>query len=431
MNILILGNGGREHAIAEAVAKSPHCDKLFAAPGNGGIDALADESLPGLNISSAEDVAKFAKDHNVDLVVIGPEAPLVDGVADGLRDAGITVFGPDSQGAQLEGSKTFCKDFISKYDIPTAKYQVFTDYDSASAYVHEQGIPLVIKADGLAGGKGVVVAETLEQADEALHSCFEGAFGGAGERVVIEELLHGPECSLLAFVSNGKAICMPTAQDHKRAYVHDEGPNTGGMGAYSPVPIVTDEELATMKEIMERIAAATATEFDHDYRGVLYGAFMLTSEGPKVLEFNVRFGDPETQVILPRLESDLVDAMLAVAEGRPDDIDLKWSDKWAVCVVLVSDGYPGPYSKGMVIAGIDDAEKMDGITVYQAGTALDGDNLVTDGGRVVDIVALADTFDDARQLVYQAVDRVEFKGKHFRGDIGKKAAAGRTAWEIH
>ena len=262
-----------------------------------------------------------------------------------------------------------------------------------------------------------------------MRSCFDGAFGQAGSTVVIEECLTGPECSLLAFVSGGKAHCMATAQDHKRAFDGDRGPNTGGMGVYSPVPIVTADELAAMHEIMEQSAAATATDFDCDYRGVLYGGFMLTPEGPKVLEFNARFGDPETQVVLPRLEADLVDIVLAVAEGRPDDIELRWSEQWAVCVVLASEGYPGAYEKGKVILGIEEAEELEGVTVFHAGTARNADGeLVTAGGRVLNVVALGDSFDDAREKAYEACNLINFEGKQYRTDIGKKAAAGREAW---
>ena len=294
MNILVLGGGGREHAIAWALAKSPRCDRLFVAPGNGGTASIA-ENVADLAADNAEEVLAFARDHAIDLVVIGPEAPLVAGVADVLRAAGFAVFGPDAQGAQLEGSKTYSKEFMDANGIPTARYQSFTELEPALAYVNELGAPIVVKADGLAAGKGVIVADDVEDALDAVRSCFDGAFGEAGSRVVVEEFLTGPECSLLAFVSGGKAHLMATAQDHKRAYDGDRGPNTGGMGVYSPVPIVEPEEYADMRRIMEESAAATArAPFEQDYRGVLYGGFMLTPQGPKVLEFNARFGDPET-----------------------------------------------------------------------------------------------------------------------------------------
>lgn len=430
MNILVLGGGGREHAISWALAKSPRCTELYVAPGNGGTANIA-RNVKDLNAEDAQAVLAFAQAHNIELVVIGPEAPLVAGVADVLREAGIPVFGPDAQGAQLEGSKTYSKRFMDANGIPTARYQSFTDAASARAYCEELGAPLVVKADGLAAGKGVVVAETLDMALDAVEACFDGSFGDAGQTVVVEEMLTGPECSLLAFVSNGKAFCMAPAQDHKRAYDGDLGPNTGGMGVYSPVPIVTEEEMATMISIMEQSAAATAKDpFENDYRGCLYGGFMLTPEGPKVLEFNARFGDPETQVVLPRLEGDLVNVMLAVAEGRPEDIVLSWSDKWAVSVVLASEGYPGSYEKGKVILGLEEAQDLDGVIVFHAGTALNPDGeLITAGGRVLNVVALGDTFEEARNRAYEACELIKFKGVQYRSDIGRRALQGRSAWE--
>lgn len=430
MNILVLGGGGREHAISWALAKSPRCTELYVAPGNGGTANIA-RNVKDLNAEDAQAVLAFAQAHNIELVVIGPEAPLVAGVADVLREAGIPVFGPDAQGAQLEGSKTYSKRFMDANGIPTARYQSLTDAASARAYCEELGAPLVVKADGLAAGKGVVVAETLDMALDAVEACFDGSFGDAGQTVVVEEMLTGPECSLLAFVSNGKAFCMAPAQDHKRAYDGDLGPNTGGMGVYSPVPIVTEEEMATMISIMEQSAAATAKDpFENDYRGCLYGGFMLTPEGPKVLEFNARFGDPETQVVLPRLEGDLVNIMLAVAEGRPEDIVLSWSDKWAVSVVLASEGYPGSYEKGKVILGLEEAQDLDGVIVFHAGTALNPDGeLITAGGRVLNVVALGDTFEEARNRAYEACELIKFEGVQYRSDIGRRALQGRSAWE--
>lgn len=429
MNIMVLGGGGREHAIAWAVAKSSRTDTLYVAPGNGGTDKIAC-NVSDLDINDARAVVAFAQQHAVDLVVIGPEAPLVAGVADILRAADIAVFGPNAQGAQLEGSKTYSKKFMEANGIPTARYGSFNDAESALAYVRTLGAPCVVKADGLAAGKGVVVAEDIETAEEAVRSCFDGVFGQAGLTVVVEECLKGPECSLLAFVSAGRACCMATAQDHKRAFEGDRGPNTGGMGVYSPVPIVEPDELAEMCRIMKVAAQATArAPFEHDYRGVLYGGFMLTDNGPKVLEFNARFGDPETQVILPRLHTDLVDIMMAVAQGRLNDIDLSWSEQWAVCVVLASAGYPESYECGKVILGIDEAEAIEGVTVFHAGTAKNSeDELITAGGRVLNVVALGDTFEDARKKAYEACECINFEGKQMRADIGKKAAEGRLAW---
>ena len=431
MNILVLGSGGREHAMTWALAKSSQVEGLYVAPGNGGTARIA-QNVTGFDINDAKSILAFCQkpEYAIDLVVIGPEAPLVAGVADDLRAAGILVFGPDSYGAQLEGSKTFSKEFMDANNIPTARYGSFDNEADALAYVNELGAPIVVKADGLAAGKGVIVAEELEDALEAVHDCFSGAFGAAGAKVVIEECLVGPECSLLAFVSNGKAFCMTTAQDHKRAYDGDRGPNTGGMGVYSPVPILNEGELPEMQRIMQVAAQATARDpFPVDYRGVLYGGFMLTEECPKVLEFNARFGDPETQVILPRLENDFAQVVRAIAEGSTDDLKLSWRDEWAVCVVLASEGYPGAYEKGKVILGIDEAEDIEDVTVFHAGTALNADGeLITAGGRVLNVVALGKTFEEARDKAYEAVDLINFEGKQYRQDIGKRALIGRSAW---
>ena len=420
MNVLVLGSGGREHALAWAIAKSPRLDSLFVAPGNGGTATIA-KNVP-LDMNDADAVIGFARSENIDLVVVGPEAPLVAGVADAIRAAGIAVFGPGAQGARLEGSKSFSKEFMLAHGLPTARYKKCTSQDEAMDYLHEVGAPIVVKADGLAAGKGVVVAEDMEEAEEAVRDCFAGDFGEAGSVVVIEEMLEGPECSMLAFLSEGKALAMPCAQDHKRAFDGDLGPNTGGMGVYSPVPCVTPELEAAMQEIMQNAAAATAKEFDDAYTGVLYGGFMLTAEGPKLLEFNARFGDPETQVVLPRLESDALEAFYMVATGKLDALDLRWTDQVAVCVVLASDGYPGSYEKGKVILGIEEAEELDGVTVFHAGTAFNQDDeLVTNGGRVLNVVALADTFEDARELAYEACDKINFEGKQYRHDIALRA----------
>lgn len=426
IDILLLGSGGREHALAKKLAESPRCGTLYIAPGNGGT------LQEGVNVALAEDdpeaVAAFAREEGIGLVVIGPEAPLVAGVADAVRAAGIACFGPGAEGAQMEGSKRFSKELMERAGIPTAAYGSFTDEEAALAYVREQGAPLVVKADGLAAGKGVVVATEQGQAEEAVRECFAGAFGDAGSTVVIEECLTGPECSLLAFTDGKTVRPMATAQDHKRALEGDRGPNTGGMGVYSPVPIVTDEELAVMKRVMVDTVAELAAE-GIDYRGCLYGGFMLTPEGPKVLEFNARFGDPETQVILPRLKNDPVDVMLACAEQRLDDVELSWRDEWAVAVVLTSAGYPGSYEKGKVITGVEDADALDGVTVYHAGTAVtDAGELVTSGGRVLAVTALGDTFEAARDLAYAACEKIDFEGKTLRHDIGLKALRGREAW---
>lgn len=426
IDILLLGSGGREHAIAKKLAASPRCGKLYIAPGNGGT------SQEGENISLDENdpaaVAAFAKDHGCGMVVIGPEAPLVVGVADAVREAGIPCFGPGAEGAQMEGSKLFSKQLMERAGVPTAAYGSFTDEQSALDYVNAQGAPLVVKADGLAAGKGVIVATELEQALDAVHECFSGAFGDAGNTVVVEEMLTGPECSLLAFTDGITVRPMATSQDHKRALEGDLGPNTGGMGVYSPVPIVTPEEHETMVAIMHRTVEQLHRE-GIDYRGCLYGGFMLTPAGPKVLEFNARFGDPETQVILPRLQNDLVDVMLACAEQRLDEVELSWCDDWAVSVVLTSAGYPGSYEKGKVITGIEDAEALDGVTVYHAGTREQDGQILTNGGRVIDVTALGATFEEARNLAYAACEKIDFEGKTLRHDIGLRALKGRSAWD--
>lgn len=426
IDILLLGSGGREHAIAKKLAASERCGKLYIAPGNGGT------SQEGENISLDENdpaaVAAFAKEHGCGMVVIGPEAPLVAGAADAVREAGIPCFGPGAEGAQMEGSKLFSKQLMERAGVPTAAYGSFTDEQAALDYVNAQGAPLVVKADGLAAGKGVIVATELEQALDAVHECFSGAFGEAGNTVVIEEMLTGPECSLLAFTDGVTVRPMATSQDHKRALEGDLGPNTGGMGVYSPVPIVTPEEHETMVAIMHQTVEELHRE-GIDYRGCLYGGFMLTPAGPKVLEFNARFGDPETQVILPRLQNDLVDVMLACAEQRLDEVELSWCDDWAVSVVLTSAGYPGSYEKGKVITGIEDAEALDGVTVYHAGTREQDGQILTNGGRVIDVTALGATFEDARNLAYAACEKIEFEGKTLRHDIGLRALKGRSAWD--
>lgn len=420
MNVLVLGSGGREHALAWSIAKSPQVGDLFITPGNGGT-VQCGRNVP-LDPCDAEAVIGFSKDQGIGLVVIGPEAPLVAGVADAVRAAGIPVFGPNADAARLEGSKSFSKEFMIRHGLPTARYRACDCEADALAFVRETGAPIVVKADGLAAGKGVVVADDLEEAEEAVHDCFAGAFGTAGSSVVIEECLAGPECSMLAFITDGEAVCMPCAQDHKRAFDGDRGPNTGGMGAYSPVPAVDDALETRMADIMRTAAAATKEEFGAGYRGVLYGGFMLTEEGPKLLEFNARFGDPETQAVLARFDGDVLDALLAVAEGRAGDVRPSWSDKVSVCVVLASGGYPGSYEKGKVILGIEEAEEMDGVLVFQAGTSYNADDeLITSGGRVLNVVALADSFEEARELAYEACDKINFEGKQMRFDIAKRA----------
>lgn len=423
VNILLLGSGGREHALLAKLVESPRAGELYVAPGNGGTHALA--STVELNIESPVAVAAWARSHDVGLVVIGPEAPLVAGVADAVRAAGIACFGPNGNAAQLEGSKKFAKQVMSRAGAPTASYRTFVDESSCADYVARTGAPLVVKADGLAAGKGVIVARTTEEALAGVHECFSGAFGDAGTTVIVEEALDGPECSLLALTDGKTLVPLATSQDHKRALDGDKGPNTGGMGVYSPVPLVTADELAQMVDAEQRVIDELASE-GITYSGCLYGGFMLTSEGPKVLEFNARFGDPETQVVLPRMKADLVNVFLACDEGTLDPSSVSWNDDWAVSVVLTSAGYPGAYEKGKPITGIARAEKLEGVTVYHAGTLLNekGD-LITNGGRVLDVTAVAPTFEAARAQAYAACGLIDFEGKTYRTDIGRRALQGR------
>ncbi|HJB54306.1 MAG TPA: phosphoribosylamine--glycine ligase [Candidatus Olsenella avistercoris] len=422
IDVLLLGSGGREHALLAKLAESPRAGSLYVAPGNGGMNATAE--AVELDVESPVAVAEWAREHGVGLVVIGPEAPLVAGVADAVRSAGIPCFGPNGDAAQMEGSKKFAKQVMSRAGVPTAAYRSFTDEATCAEYVERAGAPIVIKADGLAAGKGVIVAKTTEEALAGVRECFSGAFGEAGATVVVEEMLDGPECSLLALTDGRTVVPLATAQDHKRALDGDRGPNTGGMGVYSPVPehLVSAEQLAAMVEIERRVVAELASE-GITYSGCLYGGFMLTSEGPKVLEFNARFGDPETQVVLPRMKADLIEVFLACDAGTLTEDMVSWDDDWAVSVVLTSAGYPGSYEKGKVITGIERAEELPGVTVYHAGTALRDGELVTAGGRVLDVTAVAPTFEEARERAYAACELIDFEGKTYRSDIGMRAIA--------
>lgn len=426
MNIMVLGSGGREAALAKKISESPRCEELYCVPGNGGTASFA-KNITGVDPCNGDQVVAFAQEHGVQLVVVGPEAPLVAGVADAVRAAGIACFGPGAEGAQMEGSKEFAKKLMAKYDIPTAAYASFDSLEPAEEYIKEQGAPIVVKADGLAAGKGVTVAMTVEQALDAVRDCFDGAFGEAGASVVIEECMTGPECSIMG-ITDGKVVrCCEPAQDHKRAFDGDKGPNTGGMGVYSPVPIVTPDEQETMRKIMEQTVAALASE-GIDYRGCLYGGFMLTPTGPRVVEFNARFGDPETQVLMPRLKSDLVEVMLAVDAQTLSDIELEWEDEFCVGVVLASDGYPASYEKRKPVTGIEDAETA-GAIVYHAGTIERDGELLTNGGRVFCVSALGPTFQEARDNAYAACDKIKFENKFNRTDIGARALRGREAFE--
>jgi phosphoribosylamine--glycine ligase len=423
VRILVIGSGGREHAIVRALVWSPRVEAVFAAPGNGGTAGEPKTANVELPSEDPREIAIFARDHDIDLIVIGPEAPLVAGLADACRAQGKRVFGPVAAGARIEGSKAFAKDLMERYDIPAGRSKTFTadKREDAHRAIEEFGAPVVVKADGLAAGKGVTVAADLETAHAAVEECFEGRFGDAGATVLIEEFLDGPECSLLAFVQGSTMLPMAPAQDHKRVGDGDTGPNTGGMGVYSPVPLVTDAEYSRMLEIMQASADALVAE-GIDYRGVLYGGFVLTADGPKVLEFNARFGDPETQVVLPRLETDLVDVLMACAEGRLGDIELTWSDAVTVSVVIASEGYPGSYETGKPITGIEAAEAVEGVSVYHAGTRLaDDGTLLTAGGRVLNVTATAENFSAAIEAAYEAAEKISFEGAFYRHDIGQRA----------
>ncbi len=424
MRVLVIGSGGREHAIVHALAESPQVEAIFAAPGNGGTAAERATTNVSLDATDADAVVGFARDNAVDLAVIGPEVPLVAGLADELRAAGIPTFGPGAAGARLEGSKSFAKELMVKSVIPTAFAETFAEVGPALAYLDGVGAPVVVKADGLAAGKGVTVAMTLDEAKAAVEECFDGRFGEAGALVVIEEYLEGPEVSLLAFVDGRVVRPMAPAQDHKRVGDGDTGPNTGGMGVYSPVPGVPLGDHAKMVAILQRTANALADD-GIDFRGVLYGGFILTDDGPKVLEYNTRFGDPETQVLLPRLETDLAEVLLATAKGELDALgDLSWSADVVVSVVMASGGYPGDYETGKPISGIDEAESIDGVIVYHAGTKLAEDGTVLSaGGRVLNVTAFGTDYKEAIEKAYDAVGRIKFDGAFFRTDIARRALA--------
>ncbi len=419
MNILILGSGGREHALLWKLAQSPEATKLYAVPGNPGMAELA-ECVAG-SIEDNAAVVKLAQEKKIDLVVVGPEVPLTNGVVDALRAAGIKAFGPTKAAAELEGSKSFSKDIMKKYGIPTAKYEVFTDADAARAYIEKEGAPIVIKADGLAAGKGVIVAETKEQALDAVHEIMDdAAFGKAGSRVVIEAFMEGEEASLLAF-TDGKTIRpMVSSQDHKRAYDGDKGPNTGGMGTYAPAPVMTKDmvEQATEK-ILKPMIAAMAKE-GRPYQGCLYAGLMITEEGPKVVEFNARFGDPETQVVLPLLKGDLVKIMQACVDGTLDTAAVDWEDGAAVCVVMASGGYPKSYKKGYAIDGLKKAESL-GTFVFHAGTAKKDGKVVTSGGRVLGVTARGGGIKEATEKAYKGVEAIRFTDEFHRKDIAHRA----------
>jgi phosphoribosylamine--glycine ligase len=417
MKVLLIGSGGREHALAWKIAQSPLLTKLYAAPGNPGIAEEAE--LVALDTDDHAAVVAFCKDKVIDFVVVGPEAPLVAGIADRLREVGIAVFGPSAAAAQLEGSKGFTKDVCARFNIPTGAYQRFNNAPKAKAYVREQGAPIVIKADGLAAGKGVTVAMTLEEALAAVDDCFEGAFGAAGAEVVVEAFLDGEEASFFCLSDGKSLLALATAQDHKRVGDGDTGPNTGGMGAYSPAPVMTPDMVErTMKEIIEPTMRGMA-EMGHPFQGVFFAGLMITEKGPELIEYNVRFGDPECQVLMMRLKSDLLAILYASATGTLDQVTAEWSEDPALTVVLASKGYPGSYDKATPIAALPEAG--DGAKVFHAGTALKDGQLVATGGRVLNATARGKTVAEAQAAAYRLVDAVDWANGFCRRDIGWRA----------
>lgn len=419
MNVLLIGSGGREHALAYKISSSPLLDRLFCAPGNPGTLKLADNIE--LDVKNHQDVVSFCKKNAVDLVIIGPEAPLVDGLADTLREATIAVVGPGKMAAQLEGSKGFTKDLCAKYNIPTGKYQRFDNAQKAKTYIESQGIPIVIKADGLAAGKGVTVATSLKEAFDAVDACFDGTFGKAGIEIVVEEYLDGEEASFFCLCDGKTAIPFGSAQDHKRVGDGDTGANTGGMGAYSPAPVMTE---AMTKRVMKEIVDPTMrgmAELGCPFSGVLFVGLMITKKGPELIEFNVRFGDPECQVLMMRLKSDLLPVLRDVAEGHLDDVKLDWSSDSALTVVMAAKGYPADPQKGSVISGIDKADHLPDVKVFHAGTTLKDGKIIANGGRVLNVTATGRTVKQAQARAYQAINLIDWPEGFCRHDIGWRA----------
>lgn len=419
MKILLIGSGGREHALAWAISGSPLCDRLFIAPGNPGTAQCGENVV--LDIADHAAVIAFCRLQGIDLVVVGPEGPLVAGIADDLAAAGFKTFGPSKVAAQLEGSKAFTKELCAEFDIPTAGFGRFDNAEAAKAYVAAQGTPIVIKADGLAAGKGVVMAQTLEEANEAIEMMFSGGLGAAGAEVVIEEWMIGEEASFFALCDGRHALPLASAQDHKRVGDGDTGPNTGGMGAYSPAPVMTPEmERRVMTEIVEPTLAGMARR-GTPFKGVLFAGLMITAQGPKLIEYNVRFGDPECEVLMPRLKSDIVPAFLAACDGVLDAFDLRWSDEAALTVVLAAKGYPGTPEKGSVIRGIEKAEALQDVLVFHAGTKQGASDLTANGGRVLNVVGLGRDVSEAQKRAYQGVDLIDWPEGFCRRDIGWQA----------
>lgn len=420
MKVLVIGGGGREHSLVWKIAQSTQVSKIFCAPGNPGISELAE--CIDITADQTDLLYEFAVKEEIDLTVVGPEAPLVDGIVDVFSKHNLKVFGPDQKAAILEDSKVFSKLLLKKHGIPTANFKCFDDHSQARHYVLSRGAPIVVKADGLSRGKGVFVCKTNDEALQAIDSIMKDrVFGNAGDQVVIEECLTGEEISLLAFTDGRTIVSMESSQDHKTVYDGDKGPNTGGMGAYSPVPLMTDKLYYKIeKEILVPTVHAMNKE-DRPYKGVIYIGLMITSDGPMVLEFNVRFGDPEAQVILTRMKSDIVPIMLATISGGLDNVDLEWLPQASVCVVMASGGYPGQYDNGKEIKGLDSLKNQEGISVFHAGTKSGNGKIVTNGGRVLNVVACGEDIKEAQKKVYEAVSKISFDGAHYRRDIASKA----------
>jgi phosphoribosylamine---glycine ligase len=419
MNILILGSGGREHALAWKIAASPLVERLYCAPGNAGIAQECE--LVALDLRDHAGVIGFCRANRIGLVVVGPEAPLCAGIVDDLTAAGIKAFGPSKAAAQLEGSKGFTKDLCRANAIPTARYQRFDAALPAKAHVRAQGAPIVVKADGLAAGKGVVVAGSIAEAETAIEDIFAGELGAAGAQIVVEEFLEGEEASFFALCDGESAIPLATAQDHKRAFDGDKGPNTGGMGAYSPAPVMTEEHARRAMHDIVLPTLRVMKSLGMPYKGVLYAGLMITAEGPKLIEYNVRFGDPECQVLMLRLMSDLVPAMLACCDGVLKSFDLRWYPDAAITVVMAAKGYPGPYAKGSSIEGLDAAAEVEGVEIFHAGTVARNGRILANGGRVLDVSAVGRTVAEAQARAYAAVDRIRWTEGFCRRDIGHRA----------
>jgi len=419
MHILLLGSGGREHALAWKIAASPLVTKLWCAPGNAGIAREAE--CVALDVADHAAVIDFCRSHAVDFVVVGPDAPIAAGIVDDLNAAGFKAFGPTKAAGRLESSKIFTKELCRANHIPTAAYGHFDDAEAAKAYIRQQGAPIVVKADGLAAGKGVVVAMDLEQALAAVDMMFGGGFGAAGAEVVVEEFMQGEEASFFALCDGEHALALATAQDHKRAFDGDKGPNTGGMGAYSPAPVMTEALCARVMEEMIKPTLRALKAMGSPYKGVLYAGVMVTKDGPKLVEYNARFGDPECQVLMLRMMSDIVPALIACADGQLKNFSLRWFDDVALTVIMATKGYPGDYGKGSVIEGLDDAAGVEGVEIFHAGTRAEGGKILANGGRVLNICATGKTVTEAQQRAYQAVDRIKWPDGFCRRDIGWQA----------